>query len=182
MALALLAGAAACSSDEDADPPTTTTAASTNPVATDAPTTTTTEPMSEEDEVAEAFLRAEAVFYEIAVNPDPGDPRLAEIYEEPNLSYVKEIFETSRLEGTVVEYSEAPRSKILNIQVNGADATVESCLVDDSQQVRESDGRVVNDDVSTRRSKATFIKVGDDWLAQSGETLQSWSDGRGCDR
>lgn len=187
-AVALIAAVAlattACSSDSDATPAA--TLPSTAPTtATTAPTTTsTTEALSPEEEVGRAYLKANAIFFEVAENPNPDDPRLAETRVDPNLQAVKDSLQQLKAGGQFAQYGTdgRPVPVVRSVTIEGDSATISSCLVDDGQVVRSEDTTVVDDDVVTKLLTTSMLRSPDGWRVQSQRSDQTWTDGSGCDR
>ena len=183
LALVLLAGASACSSDDTADPPDTTVAAPPKSTTTIAPTTTT-EPKSEEDEVAEAYLEAQDVYFRALVQPAGSNDQLREFFEEPYLSDVRGVLRQLERAGLVATYPNEgpPVPAVRDVSVDGSEAVVEVCIVNDGQQTRADDGSVVNDAVVSQVFSAQLIRRDKAWLVKGGNLVESWPDGKGCDR
>lgn len=176
---------AACSGDDADDPPpaTTTTAiaATTEPPA---PTTTTSEPQSVEDEVEAAYLRAQAVYHENSLDPDPEDPVLAETRTGSNLDHIRTVLQHSVDSGIVIRFAndDPPTVEVLSVTVVGEEADLVACLYDNQQQVRLSDGAIIDDSVMSIKQGVTMRRDGGLWKVDGVRSIARWPDLGGCDR
>ncbi len=185
VAATLVLGASSCGGgDDQAAETTTTTQAPTTALSTTQPATTTTEPLTPEEEVEAAYLAAMAVFYDVSRSPDPDDERLPETMIEPNLTVIRDVMATAQQDGIYVRYpdDQPPAPEILTLEVDGDVAALTVCVIDDAQQVRRSDDRVVDDDVISRFIEVSMEKVDDSWKISDSLISGRWQDGAGCDR
>jgi hypothetical protein len=186
VAATLVLGASSCGGGDDqaAETTTTTAQARSTPPSTTQPSTTTTEPATPEEEVEAAFLDAMAVFYDVSRSPDPDDERPAETRTEPILSRVRDVLADAREDDLFVRYPDdrPPVPEILALEVDGEEATITVCIIDDAQQVRRSDERVIDDDVVTRFQETEMERVDGTWKIADGQSKGEWRDGGGCDR
>lgn len=156
----------------------TTQAAAPSSTASDVSTST---PSTPEEQVKAAYLRITKEYFTLIQQPDPTASVIDSNYVGAALKSVRD--ENSRYalnEWTVRFPKEPPVPEILGVQVDGGEATISTCIVDDSQLVRASDGAIVDNDVVSKLFDATLRLVNGRWLLESQERIQSWPDAAGC--
>lgn len=180
LALLLLIGAAlggGCSSDGDAASP---GSSSTDARRAEATTSST---LSTEDEIA-ARYRAfwEARFEANQAPPNPDHPGLREYATGAQLENV--IAETTRNRDQGLAFRRAEDSvgttRVRIGEVQGDEATVRECVVDDGVVYRIATGEVVDDAVSTQNVRATMRRVEGKWKLAAAQLLQEWEGVAGC--
>ena len=170
--LGLVVGAAACSNDKKADSPTATLG--TSPVTSTTRSTTSTTTLEDvKADVVAAQQAATRAFYEAMVHPDPDDPRLRIHRTGESLANVRDLMRRYASEGKAARHGSngLPKSVVEEVEVNGRTARVTTCTTDDTAIVRESDGQVLDDDVSSARQRFHLVLDHGDWRISSGDWL-----------
>lgn len=174
-----------CSSDDEDDAASTTTAETTTtaPPSTST-TTTTTEPRTPEEEVEEAYWRAEAVTDDLLRNPDPDDERLPATRVDPSLGHIRALLESLVEDGLATQWvgGEPPPRELISIEVNGDSAVVVVCEIDNALAIDAETGEVLDDGVLSALVEVTMLQVDDAWMISSSASSAEWDDGSGCDR
>lgn len=196
LAAVLLAGAVlaatACSGDGDSSSPssstssTSTTSTSTTtsePTSTTATTDTTSSTGDEEAVILERYLEFWDVRFEANSEPvDPADPRLADLATDAQLTNVLE--ETQRRADQGLALRNPPNSvterRPVVVSVNGAEATIQDCSINDTIVYRVSDGEIIDDSTVTRSVSANMRKVDGAWKLSSTSEIQKWEGVAGC--
>lgn len=185
MAAGLLLTATGCGSDSErkAASPNTSVRSTTSTTVEPTTSTTTTTPPTPEQQVKAAYLAAMSALYRSGENPDPKDPSLAKTQTGPSLVKARQILAGFQRAGVHLEFvtGKPPVPTIDSIRfTSGTTAFATTCIVDDSRQVRASDGQVINDAVVTRSSLAELRLTSGVWLLRSQVNLLSSRDGKGC--
>jgi len=152
-------------------------------------TTTTAEPatttttLSPEAEVEAAYHEFEAVMAELAVEPDPDDPRLAELVLPPELDVIREDLQRSLDTNQVFELSDQSAYEIVNVTIDqsGDSATAIVCSVAADRVVDRDSGHVVTEGVNTLRTEFQFSRQGTRWLITDMNLLDAWVGDTNCD-
>ena len=171
-----------CSSDEGSSPPRatlppTTTAGSTTTTesTTTVPATTTTVPLTDEEAVREAYLEAETALFEALASPspDPADPRLLINRTPANARSMVEGMEDFSRRGRRGGYpgGTLPEVFVESVEVNGDQAVLTSCSMDDYVQIDGATGQVVDDAIAMTRQRIVLRREGERWLVDGGELL-----------
>lgn len=193
VAVLLVAG---CSGDDDAlpDPPSTSDSVST----TSATTTTTdgggttsttdstpaTEPGDPEAGVVlDRYLQFWEARFEANNDPvNPDDPRLTALAADAQLMNVTD--ETKRRAADGLALRRADKSlterRPTIVSINGDEATIQDCAVNDDVLYRVATGEVVDDSVVTRSVSATMRRIGGEWKLVSSREVQKWEGVSGC--
>ena len=180
--LALVLGlmSTACSDDSDSQGPTADGTATTTTArpATSAPdtspttieTTPSTTPATPEAEVEAAYLKIMSSFFEGLQAPNPDDPAVKGFHSGAHLTYVTQL--TRDLADASQRAAPGPSGHwpvpiVMSVKVEGDTAEAIVCIVDDSRIVDVESGAVINDEISTKESRAIFIRRGKRWLLDS---------------
>lgn len=133
--------------------------------------------------VVAAYDAAMAAFDLAASDPvSPNHPALASTTVDPALSSVRDLAASWLGFGQALRYP-APsvhRIVVLDVQVNGETAVLESCNVDDGILYEPESGRTLNDTVTTARDRATMLRVEGVWKLSLREQLNKWDGVAGC--
>lgn len=177
---------AACGSDDgdDASPDTTDPVTETTEAPTTTGPTTTTGPRSPEEEVEEAYWKAERVLDDLLQDPDPDDPRLAETRADPILGHIAANLQDLKDENLAVRLAggEPPPRQVVSIEVSGDQATITVCQIDNTIAVDTNTGEVVDDGVLSALISVSMIHADGGWKISDTASTAEWSDGQGCDR
>lgn len=164
------------------DPATTKSTVSTTST-TSSPPATTPVKGQEEEEVKAAFLATVDAYYRRLEAPDPNASDLPKRYGKDSLKVVKAELQQLSRDGEHAEPTTrgvpVPVIESVTLQSKVSTAEITFCLVDDVRIV-DSSGGVINDDVSSRRGKATLTRSSDHWIIESQSLVQRWPDGKGC--
>ena len=114
--------------------------------------------------------------------PNPDDPLLAQTMVDPMLS------QAVKLAGEWRGFGQAGRNPagsvrritFISADVDGDQATVETCSVDDGIIYEPATGTVLNDEITTARDRATLTFVEGTWKLASREQLEKWEGVAGC--
>lgn len=169
---------AGCGGDggDEASGDTTETSETTDPTA--AETTTTT--LSPEAEVEAAHDAYYAMLVRLVQAPDPHDPELTERATGAALeTFVSSMEEDSAL-GRVTRVGPNTGRTVLHTEVSGDHATVEVCSVDDGVHTEVATGRVLDDDVVTRRIVHRLERINGVWLVAEATSTASWEGVTDC--
>lgn len=196
LAAVLLAGAVlaatACSGDGDSSSP----SSSTSSTSTSSTSTTTSEPTStaattdttsstgdEEAVILEQYLEFWDVRFEANSEPvDPTNPRLADLATDAQLTNVLEETQRRADQGLALRNptdSVTERRPIV-VSIDGSEATIQDCSINDTIVYRVSDGEVIDDSIVTRSVSATMRKVDGVWKLSSTSEIQKWEGVAGC--
>ena len=149
------------------------------------PSTSTTTPPTQEHQVKAAYLAAMAALFRSGQIPDPDNPSLAKTQVGPSLQKARQLLSSFKAAGIRLEFvdAEPPTPAVGRVHLTSrTSATANVCLVDNSRQVRVSDGRVMNDAVVSRSTLAELTMIDGVWLLRAQRMVQSWTDGKGCTR
>ena len=190
--LAVAVLAAACSGDGDSSSPdsstssTSTSSTSTTtsePTSTTATTDTTSPTADEEAVILERYLEFWDVRFEANSDPvDPADPRLADLATDAQLTNVLEETQRRADQGLALRNptdSVTERRPVV-VSVDGSEATIQDCSINDTIVYRVSDGEVIDDSTVTRSVSATMRKVDGVWKLSSTSEIQKWEGVAGC--
>lgn len=153
LAIVLLAG---CSDDGSSADPTTTSESSTTTEATTTTavpdTTTTSEPATDEEQILAAVDGFWQVLLDSSAPPDPEHPDLERYMTGAQLERSQAVVENRLRLGQAVRPAEPSRYAHENelVTVDGANATVTSCEIDDLVLYDLASGMVLNDATYTR--------------------------------
>jgi hypothetical protein len=132
-------------------------------------------------EVAEAY----SAFWEARLGanrpPDPASPALRMTATGAQLDHV--IAETQSNLEKGLEFrpgSSPPRRHITVAERSGDSATVQECVVDDTQVVRTETGETVDDKVATHSVEAILARVDGRWKVAAVHLVQRWEGVAGC--
>ena len=191
LAVVVLA-AAACSGDgESSSPdsstsstPTSSTSTTTSEPTSPTATTDTTSPIGDEEAVIlERYLEFWDVRFEANSDPvDPADPRLADLATDAQLNNVLEETQRRADQGLALRNptdSVTERRPVV-VSVDGSEATIQDCSINDTIVYRVSDGEVIDDSTVTRSVSATMRKVDGVWKLSSTSEIQKWEGVAGC--
>lgn len=186
----LVAALVACSDGDDPiavpEPTTTTTRSSapaTSGVSTPSSTTTSTAPPAPEVEIVDRYQEFwEARFRANQPPPNPDDPALAEHATGLQLENVVDETRQNLDEGLALRRPEGGvrRSRVNVISVDGDEADLQECFVDDGVVYRPATGEVVNDAVATHNVRATMQRIGGVWKLATTQLIQRWEGVAGC--
>ncbi len=178
VAVALLAAGCGGSGEPAADGevPLASTTAST------APTSTTMSRAEIEQAVLDAYLASWDAYTAASDPADPGFPGLAETSTGPALERAQEQLAayqfTGRVgrdpEGSIAEH----RAEVVSVQ--GDEATVRDCNIDDGQIVIAATGEVVNDLVATVLFEGSMVVEDGRWKLRSLDVIEKWEGVAGC--
>lgn len=190
--LAVAVLAAACSGDgESSSPDSSTSSTSTSstspttsePTSTTATTDTTSSAADEEAVILERYLEFWDVRFEANSDPvDPADPRLADLATDAQLTNVLEETQRRADQGLALRNptdSVTERRPVV-VSVDGSEATIQDCSINDTIVYRVSDGEVIDDSTVTRSVSATMRKVDGVWKLSSTSEIQKWEGVAGC--
>lgn len=191
LAVAVLA-ATACSGDGESSSPgsstssTSTTSTSTTtsePTSTTATTGTTSPTDDEQAVILQRYLEFWDVRFEANSDPvDPADPRLADLATDAQLNNVLEETQRRADQGLALRNptdSVTERRPVV-VSVDGSEATIQDCSINDTIVYRVSDGEVIDDSTVTRSVSATMRKVDGVWKLSSTSEIQKWEGVAGC--
>ncbi|MCU1499229.1 MAG: hypothetical protein JWM47_3182 [Acidimicrobiales bacterium] len=186
LALALATAVASCSCNRPPPPEpggriTPAAAATTSPPT---PATTTALPHTPEQKVTDAYRYADAVYSDAVLDPWTPDPRLVETMVDPILTSARKALKEQADKGVVSRYpgGNRPTVAVRAVEVTGPRAGLDVCLVDASLQVRQSDGTVTNDDITSNLLHAAMVLTDGRWKLQDETYVKTWPDAEGCDR
>lgn len=165
IAAALLAlTAATCSNDDDTD--------------TSSPTTTTQSP---EAEVEAAYLAYRDMVTRLLEAPDPDDPELNERAADPNKAFLIDRLRTLVEQGRELRFGSEHGYEVMSVSVDGDDATVRDCTVDDAQTVDAASGEVVSEGVTTELLEAALRRSDGMWRVVTIDGIEHWEGAVGCE-
>ncbi len=181
LASAALAVLAACSGDGDgAAAPITSTTAPPSPVLS---STTTMAADPEASEIVDRYRQFwQARFAANQAPPNPEAPALRDLAVGQQLDQVvKETRGNLRDSLALRRPEDKPaRSSVRLVNVEGDQATVQECVVDDDVVYRYTTGEVVNAAVSTNSVEGTMRRIGGVWKLEAARLLQRWEGVAGC--
>lgn len=114
------------------------------------------------------------------VNPD--DPRLAELAAEAQLTNVTDETKRRSADGLALRRPDnsVTERRPTVVAINGDEATIQDCAVNDDVVYRVATGEVVDDSVVTRSVSATMRRIGGEWKVVSSREVQKWEGVAGC--
>lgn len=145
-------------------------------------TSTSTRP-AEQQEVVDAYVAAMSAFEAaLADPPNPDHPALAQTMGDPLLTEVRNLAGKWRGFGQAGRFPDnsVHRTEVLSVEVKGDTATLEVCVVDDGILYEPATGRVLDEDVSTARDRATLSRADGIWRLTTREQLEKWEGVAGC--
>ena len=199
LATVLLLGAS-CGGDDDSDaspaPETSTTedrtttsrpASSTTFTSGDSSTTTNTgNPASSgEQEIIDRYIAFwDARFAANSGTPNPDDPALAEYATGEQLTAVVAETQENLDEGLAFRARPNPADfrQVTVVSVEGDQAVVQECFVDDGLVIERATGDVVNDTIATHSVRGELARVEGEWRVSSTRLVQRWEGVNGCAR
>ncbi len=186
--LVLGASIAACSDgDGDIAAPVTTTRVETSVVSPVPSSRPTSGPVESETTIEEqivdrykAFWAARFEANQPPVNPD--HPGLREYATGTQLENVTAETRRNLANGNAFDRPEksVARRQVRVMRINGDEATLQDCAVNDGIVYRPSTGEVLDDAVVTHSVEATMQQVGGVWKLEAARLLQSWEGVAGC--
>ncbi|WCO67942.1 hypothetical protein PO878_04295 [Iamia majanohamensis] len=200
--LAVAFAVGACSDGESATPPTTTTEASRSSTTTPATGSTTSADsnttdstatssaatpagQNPEDEIVSRYIGYwDARFAANSGTPNPDDPALREFATGAQLDAV--VAETRANLAQGLAFRPAPDPADIQtvdvVEVQGADAVVQECVVTDGVIFRRDTGEVVDDEVYTQNVRGELQRVDGVWKVSLARLVQQWEGVAGCAR
>lgn len=114
--------------------------------------------------------------------PDPNDPRWPQFATGERLTTAAEEAQRFRDEDLRLVASPAPANfqRVVVVSINGDQAQVHECFVDDAVTVNRSSGTVLNDDVVTLNTSGTVLRVEGVWKVAATDVVQRWEGVAGC--
>ena len=176
VAAAALLTAVGCGDDgsaaDDAD-------GTTAPPTTLADSTTTT--LSVEAEIEARYRELVRVITAVTADPDPDDPRLADVMVDPRLSISRDAIAGLDARNQSFEIGIRSREDVLSITVhNQNSATLVACVVAADQLIDRDTGHVIPADPVTTKDEATFVRVEGTWKISNYVTVTTWTGVRSC--
>jgi len=129
--------------------------------------------------VAEEWNR-EAI--RLAVTPDPDDPALERYLTGALLRQFKTVQIQRLKDGLTSRASPENRAaaRIISVEVDGNQAELQECIIDDRLLVRRATGEVLDDSVSTSRLRTVLSRDGGSWKLARSEEVARWEGVAGC--
>ena len=197
LGLALLAGCGGSGGSDEPSPaagPATSTTADTTST-TQAPSTAsstslppatvpTTAAPDSEAEVKAAYLEIMDEFYRRLEHPDPTDPTVSQNHTGPSLEQVKDRLADLVRDGAADVFTSrgVPRPQVVGIEVQGDEAMVRNCIVDDVIVRRIKTGEILNNRVDSVLIESALVRMGSRWQLKDQVAVRSWPDANGCSR
>ncbi len=147
----------------------------------------TTAPSDGQEPVEEEIITRYHAFWEARfeanrapVNPD--HPGLREYATGEQFETAIAGIRQNAAEGLAVRRPDGSsrRSEVRVVSVEGDQATVQECFVDDGVVYRVETGEVINDAVATHNVRATMVQVDGEWKLSSSSLVQRWEGVAGC--
>jgi hypothetical protein len=168
------------------DQSTTTSELSTTTSTTASPSSTTSTPGSSDvdhQEIVDRYVGYwQARFDANSGTPNPDYPALAEYATGSQLDAV--IAETRANLDAGVAFQARENSvasqKVTVVSVEGGEAVVQECVVDDGLLVRRATGEILNDDISTHNVRGRLLRVEGKWRVAGTTLVQRWEGVAGC--
>lgn len=160
---ALLALGFACNSDDDD---------------TSSSTTTTTSP---EAEVEAAYLAYRDMVTRLLESPDPDDPEIAERTRDQNEVFLVERLTTLVDQGQHLRFGPDYSYEVLSVSIDGDEAVVRDCTVDDAQTVSTENGDVVSEGTTTELLEATLRRDAEKWQVVTIDGVGHWDGAVTCE-
>jgi hypothetical protein len=168
--LALTAGT--CSSDDDPD--------DTSPT-TERTTERTTTTLSPEAEVEAAYLAYRDMVTRLLQAPDPDDPELGERTTDPNRAFLVDRLRALVQQGQRLRFGPDYEYDVLAVSIDGDQATVRECTVDDAQTVAATSGEVLSEGVTTELLEATLRRNSGKWRVTTVDGIEHWEGAVTCE-
>jgi hypothetical protein len=159
----------ACSGSDSRATPT-----STDPEVTSAPPTTS--PSTPEGEVLAAYQEFWQVWLRANNPPNPNYPDLAKVATGLELGTVRTAIQKSVDEGTFTTLPTGShyRHQAEVKQINGNEASVQDCAIDDSQIIQTVSGAIVNGDVVTQLLVSSVVRSNAVWQVTNVQEQAKW--------
>jgi hypothetical protein len=172
MLLALAVGPASCGNDDDSsdDPP---------PTSTTAPT-----PESESEvevEVESAYSDYRDMVKRLLESPDPDDSELAERAGGENLAFLIDRLTELESSGRALRFGPMHRFDLLAVSIDGPEAVVRDCTIDDAQTIEVASGAVVSEGTTTEFLEAMLELSSGQWRVMSIDRLGHWNGAGPCE-
>jgi hypothetical protein len=198
--VAVLLLVASCGGDDDSDaspePETSTTEARTTTTSRASSTTSTTRNSSTttnagnpgssgEQEIIDRYVAFwDARFAANSGTPNPNDPALAEYATGAQLTAVVAETQENLDEGLAFRARPDPADfrQVTVVSVEGDQAVVQECFVDDGLVIERATGDVVNDTIATHSVRGELARVDGEWRVSSTRLVQRWEGVNGCAR
>lgn len=170
-ALALTLGACSDDSSDEAEASTTTTSSAPTTSTTAAPTTTSTT-LSEEDATIaaafDAYVHATETFIEIAANPDPADPRIAQTSTGEMLQVRIQDLGTMQAAGERIAYPEDSVFRMELMEGSGEvrdeqTVVLTACIADDSWEQVVATGQPTSGNVKSLEATVAMLFEDGTW-------------------
>lgn len=140
------------------------------------------EPTVEEEIIAryEGFWQARFEANQEPVNPD--HPGLRKFATGDQLESAIAGIRQNLAEGRAVRRPEGSsrRSEVRVVSVDGDQAIVQECFLDDGVVYQVGTGEVINDSVATHNVRGTMEQVDGEWKLSSSSLVQRWEGVAGC--
>lgn len=180
---------ASCSGDDDqgAIPTTSSTRRTTSTTSSEVTGSTTTASTGATSTVEQEITVRYNSYWEARFDanenpPNPDHPGLREYATGEQLQSVIEETRRNLEEGLALRKPEnsVARSSVRVVTVNGDEAMLQECVVDDGVIYRYRTGEVVNDTVATHSVEASMRRVDGEWKVAKTRLLQRWEGVAGC--
>ncbi|HEV2071880.1 MAG TPA: hypothetical protein VGR26_19020 [Acidimicrobiales bacterium] len=146
------------------------------------PTSTTVDRAQLEQAVLDAYLASWEAWDAATNPPDPDFPALAETNTGPALQAAVDQITAWKASGRAAY--DPPNSisehRAEVVRVDGREATVRDCSIDDGLVVIAATGEVVNDQVETALFEASMVIEDERWKVQSLKVMDTWEGVAGC--
>lgn len=172
--IAVAVASGACSDDGDEE--TRNNAGET--VTTAPPETTTTVPV--EQEVEEAYLAYWAMLDRLAQDPNPDDPEIRERASGQAQDMAVDGLTTMQDAGWRSEFGDEHGHSVLSVTVDGDEAVVQHCAVDQSQVIDTTTGEVVRDGSATIFYEAALRQTNIGWDVHTVAEIDPLLDNANC--
>lgn len=185
-----LAGCSDAGDEANASSSSTTSSSTTSTTTTTTTEQTTSSSTSPEDdaaaleaEITDRYLAFWEARFDANTEPvNPNDPRLAELATGAQLDNVVEETKQRADAGLALRRPEDSlterRPRV--VELDGDEATIQDCAINDSIVYRVDTGEVIDDSVVTRSVSATMRLVDGQWRLAATRELQKWEGVAGC--
>lgn len=185
-----LAGCSDAGDEANASSSSTTSSSTTSTTTTTTTEQTTSSSTSPEDdaaaleaEITDRYLAFWEARFDANTEPvNPNDPRLAELATGAQLDNVVEETKQRADAGLALRRPEDSlterRPRV--VELDGDEATIQDCAINDSIVYRVDTGEVIDDSVVTRSVSATMRLVDGQWRLEATRELQKWEGVAGC--
>ncbi len=136
-----------------------------------------------EEEIVDRYKAFWAARFEANQPPvNPDHPGLREYATGTQLENVTAETRRNLANGTAFDRPKesVARRQVRVVSINGDEATLQDCAVNDGIVYRPSTGEVLDDAVVTHSVEATMQQVGGVWKLEAARLLQSWEGVAGC--